>query len=78
MKAGTAQKLILNMISTTAMIQLGKVKGNKMVDMKLSNDKLVNRGIQMLVEELPISPEKARKLLQEFGSVRNALKQYKK
>lgn len=66
------------MISTTAMIQLGKVKGNKMVDMKLSNDKLVDRGIQMLVDELPISPEKARKLLQQFGSVRNALKQYKK
>jgi N-acetylmuramic acid 6-phosphate etherase len=78
MKAGTAQKLILNMISTTAMIQLGKVKGNKMVDMKLSNDKLVDRGIQMLVDELPISQEKARKLLQQFGSVRNALKQYKK
>lgn len=78
MKSGTAQKLVLNMISTAVMVGLGKVKGNKMVDMKLSNDKLVDRGIQMLVDELPISPEKARKLLQQFGSVRNALKQYKK
>jgi N-acetylmuramic acid 6-phosphate etherase len=78
MKAGTAQKLILNMISTTAMIQLGKIKGNKMVDMKLSNDKLVDRGIKMLVGELQISREKAKMLLQEFGSVRNVLKQHRK
>ena len=66
------------MISTTAMIQLGKIKGNKMVDMKLSNDKLVDRGIKMLVGELQISREKAKMLLQEFGSVRNVLKQHRK
>src|SRR5690606_11254219 len=51
MKAGTAQKLVLNMVSTTAMIQLGRVKGNKMVDMQLSNNKLVDRGVRMIMEE---------------------------
>lgn len=78
MKAGTAQKLILNMISTAVMIQLGKVKGNKMVDMKLSNDKLVDRGTNMLVEELKITTDEAHSLLTKFGSVRNALEHYKK
>src|SRR5690606_7116146 len=59
MKAGTAQKLILNMISTTVMIQLGRVKGNKMVDMKLSNNKLVNRAEKMLMEELSVDENTA-------------------
>jgi N-acetylmuramic acid 6-phosphate etherase len=76
MKAGTAQKLILNMISTSAMIQLGKIKGNKMVDMQLSNNKLVDRGTKMLMEELNISEEVANKLLQKYKNVRNALKNY--
>ena len=76
MKAGTAQKLILNMITTSSMIQLGKVKGNKMVDMQLSNDKLVNRGTQMLMDQLTISNEEASELLKKYGNVRNALKQF--
>ena len=73
MKAGTAQKLVLNMISTTAMIQLGKIKGNKMVDMQLSNHKLVSRGTRMVMNELNISEEKAAKLLEKHGSVRAAV-----
>lgn len=73
MKAGTAQKLVLNMISTTTMIQLGKVKGNKMVDMQLSNDKLVDRGVKMIMEEIPVDYEKAAELLHQFGSVRKAV-----
>lgn len=77
MKAGTAQKLVLNMLSTTAMIQLGRVKGNKMVDMQLSNNKLVDRGTRMLMNELNISREVANKLLLEHGSVRSAIKNYK-
>lgn len=76
MKAGTAQKLVLNIITTTSMIQLGKVKGNKMVDMQLSNHKLVNRGTEMLMEQLNISKEDASSLLNKYGNVRNALKQY--
>jgi N-acetylmuramic acid 6-phosphate etherase len=78
MKAGTAQKLVLNMISTTSMIQLGKVKGNKMVDMQLSNDKLVDRGTKMIVAELGIAYEAALHLLQENGSVRKAIAAYHK
>ena len=77
MKAGTAQKLVLNMLSTTTMIQLGKVKGNKMVDMQLSNNKLVDRGEKMLVNELNIDKKTASELLQKFGSVRNAIQNYK-
>ncbi|WP_405565838.1 N-acetylmuramic acid 6-phosphate etherase [Polaribacter sp. Asnod6-C07] len=77
MKAGTAQKLVLNMLSTATMIQLGKIKGNKMVDMQLSNNKLVERGQKMLSKELNIDQEKAGKLLAEFGNVRNAIKNYK-
>lgn len=77
MKAGTAQKLVLNMISTTAMIQLGKVKGNKMVDMQLSNDKLVDRGVKMIMSEIPVDYEKASQLLKEFGSVRKAVDGFK-
>lgn len=74
MKAGTAQKLILNMITTAAMIRLGKIKGNKMVDMQLSNDKLVNRGVLMITNELPeIDPETARSALSDYGSVRKAI-----
>jgi N-acetylmuramic acid 6-phosphate etherase len=76
MKAGTAQKLVLNMLSTATMIQLGKVKGNKMVDMQLSNDKLVDRGIKMIMEEIPVTYEKASELLTKFGSVRNAVINY--
>ena len=73
MKAGTAQKLVLNMISTTAMIQLGKVKGNKMVDMQLSNKKLVDRGIKMIMSEIPVDYEMGAKLLEKHGSVRKAV-----
>ena len=77
MKAGTAQKLILNMISTTAMIQLGRVKGNKMVDMQLSNNKLVDRGTKMVMKSLNISEEKANELLLKHESVRKAIEAYK-
>jgi N-acetylmuramic acid 6-phosphate etherase len=73
MKAGTAQKLVLNMISTTSMIKLGHVKGNKMVDMQLSNNKLIERGVKMIVAELGISYDKAEQLLQQYGSVRKAV-----
>jgi len=73
MKAGTAQKLILNMISTAVMIQLGRVKGNKMVDMQLSNNKLVDRGTRMLMEELSIGREEAEELLKKHGSVRKVI-----
>ena len=76
MKAGTAQKLVLNMISTATMIQLGKVKGNKMVDMQLSNDKLVDRGVKMIMGEIPVNYETASKLLKEFRSVRKAVESY--
>lgn len=78
MKAGTAQKLVLNMISTCSMIQLGKVKGNKMVDMQLSNHKLIHRGIKMVMDELHVSREEAQKLLQDFGSVRGAIEAARK
>jgi N-acetylmuramic acid 6-phosphate etherase len=70
MKAGTAQKLVLNMISTATMIRLGRVKGNRMIDMQLSNHKLIDRGVNMLVISLGISDEKARTLLNQYGSVR--------
>lgn len=76
MKAGTAQKLVLNMISTATMIQLGKVKGNKMVDMQLSNNKLVDRGTKMIMGEIPVSYEEAAQLLKEHGSVRKAVDFY--
>jgi N-acetylmuramic acid 6-phosphate etherase len=75
MKAGTAQKLVLNMISTTVMIQLGRVKGNKMVDMQLTNNKLIDRGVRMIMDELGVSEEKADELLKKFGSVRVAIDQ---
>jgi N-acetylmuramic acid 6-phosphate etherase len=76
MKAGTAQKLVLNMITTTVMIKLGRVKGNKMVDMQLSNDKLVNRGIKMIREELNVSESEASNLLKSYKSVRNVINNY--
>jgi N-acetylmuramic acid 6-phosphate etherase len=78
MKAGTAQKLVLNMISTAAMIQLGKIKGNKMVDMQLSNSKLLERGQKMLAKELNINQNEAAVLLEKYGNVRNSIKNYKK
>ena len=78
MKAGTAQKLILNMISTAVMIKLGKVRGNKMVDMKLSNNKLVDRGARMVMDELKIEMPLALELLKIHGSVRAAVDNYKK
>lgn len=77
MKSGTAQKLALNMISTSLMIKLGHVKGNKMIDMQLSNKKLVKRGTQMIVDELRIKEDIARNLLLTEGSVRKAIEAYK-
>lgn len=77
MKAGTAQKLVLNMISTATMIQLGKVKGNKMVDMQLSNSKLVDRGVKMIMGEIPVSYDEASDLLKKYGSVRKAVDNFK-
>ncbi|QHI39279.1 N-acetylmuramic acid 6-phosphate etherase [Kordia antarctica] len=78
MKAGTAQKLVLNMISTAVMIQLGKIKGNKMVDMQLSNHKLVDRGVKMIMSELQVSSEEAKKLLEQHKNVRLAISNYDK
>ncbi|MBG0859474.1 MAG: N-acetylmuramic acid 6-phosphate etherase [Bacteroidales bacterium] len=77
LKAGTAQKMVLNMISTTVMIKLGRVKGNKMVNMQLTNRKLIERGTRMIVEELNIQREAARILLLQHGSVKKALESYK-
>ena len=73
MKSGTAQKLILNMISTSLMIKLGRVKGNRMVDMQLSNNKLVDRGTKMVMDGLGVSYKEAEALLKEHGSVRSAI-----
>lgn len=78
MKAGTAQKMVLNMISTSVMIKLGRVKGNKMVDMQLSNEKLVGRGTRMIMEELNIEKEEAAKLLMQHKSARKVIMAYKK
>jgi len=78
MKAGTAQKLVLNMITTTAMIQLGRVKGNKMVDMQLSNNKLVARGVRFIMEETGTTQENATELLEKYGNVRGAIENFKK
>jgi N-acetylmuramic acid 6-phosphate etherase len=74
MKAGTAQKLILNMISTSVMIQLGRVEDNKMVDMLLSNEKLIDRGARMVSQASGIEYETARKLLIRYGNVRATLR----
>jgi len=73
MKSGTAQKLILNMITTSVMIKLGHVKGNKMVDMQLTNDKLVDRGTRMIMEKTDLDYKEANALLAKWGSVRKAL-----
>jgi N-acetylmuramic acid 6-phosphate etherase len=78
MKAGTAQKLVLNMISTTLMIKLGRVKGNKMVDMMPTNNKLVERGTKMIKEELDIDKKTAAELLAKYGNVRKAIEAYRK
>ena len=79
MKAGTAEKLILNMISTSVMIRLGHVRGNRMVDMQLTNDKLVERGVRFVMEETGLKDEEAaRTLLLEAGSVREAVQRYKR
>ncbi len=77
MKSGTAQKMVLNMISTSVMIKLGRVKGNKMVNMQLSNAKLVDRGTRMLIEELGLDYETAKALLLEHGSANKAILAYR-
>lgn len=77
MKSGTGQKMILNMITTSVMIQLGRVKGNKMVNMQLSNQKLVDRGTRMIIEELGLDYEHAKALLLMHGSVKKAVDAYK-
>lgn len=78
MKSGTAQKLVLNMISTTVMIQLGRVEDNKMVNMQLTNEKLVDRGVKMVMEKLAIKDyEKAKELLLQYGSVKKAVESRK-
>tara|TARA_B110000503_G_C7000063_1_gene351143 strand:- start:26 stop:829 length:804 start_codon:yes stop_codon:yes gene_type:complete len=74
MKSGTAQKLVLNMLSTATMIKLGRVKDNKMIDMHLSNKKLIARGIKMIVDQTSVEVRVAAELLQKYGSVRKAVK----
>ena len=76
LKSGTAQKMVLNMISTTVMIGIGRIKGNRMVNMQLSNEKLVDRGTRMIVDELGLSYSQARSLLQIHGSVKVAIDAY--
>lgn len=76
MKAGTAQKQVLNMISTSVMIHLGRVKGNKMVDMQLSNHKLVERGVRIVMDEIGVSEEEASSLIKVHGNVRKAIDYY--
>ncbi len=76
MKAGTAQKLVLNMITTSTMIQLGHIKGNKMVDMQLSNYKLVDRGTKIIMSELNIDEDIAKTLLTKHGNIRSAIQNY--
>lgn len=78
LKSGTAQKLCLNMISTAVMIKLGRVEGNKMVNMQLSNDKLVDRGTKMLQDALGIDYNDAKELLLKEGSVKKAIEKYKR
>ncbi len=77
LKAGTAQKMILNMITTTIMIKLGRVKGNKMVNMQLTNKKLLKRGSRMISEELNLSCEESKQLLIQYGSVKKAIDTYR-
>jgi N-acetylmuramic acid 6-phosphate etherase len=76
MKSGTAQKLVLNMLSTALMIKLGRVKGNKMVDMQLSNNKLIDRGVKMIMDEIDVTYELAEELLSKHGSVRKAVEAF--
>jgi N-acetylmuramic acid 6-phosphate etherase len=76
MKSGTAQKMVLNMITTTTMIKIGRVKGNRMVNMQLTNQKLVDRGTRMIVDELGLSYEQAHNLLLLHGSVKLATDSY--
>ena len=76
MKAGTAQKLVLNMISTSVMIGLGRVKGNKMVDMQIANNKLIDRAVKIIMKEKNIDYDTANSLLEKFGSVRNVILNY--
>jgi len=76
MKAGTAQKLVLNMLSTSIMIRLGRVQGNKMVDMQLSNHKLVARGVRIIMDETDATEAEATELLEKFGHVRQAIEAY--
>lgn len=78
MKSGTGQKMICNMITTSVMIQMGRVKGNKMVNMQLSNAKLVDRGTRMIIEELALPYEESKRLLLLHGSVKSAVDAYKK
>lgn len=77
MKSGTGQKMILNMISTTVMIQLGRVKGNRMVNMQLTNQKLIDRGTRMIVDELGLEYGHARRILLMYGSVEKAIEAYR-
>ncbi len=76
LKAGTAQKMVLNMLTTSVMIGLGKVEGNRMVDMQLSNNKLIERGVRMIMEVTGSSDVQARLLLNKFGNVRKAIEAY--
>lgn len=77
MKSGTAQKLVLNMISTSVMIQLGRVEGNKMVNMQLTNDKLIDRGVKMVMDSLVITDyEKAKKMLLRYGTVKKVVEKF--
>lgn len=78
MKSGTGQKMILNMISTTLMIQLGRVKGNRMIDMELNNQKLVDRGTRMVMDYTHLPYDRAQALLLEYGSVKKAVDEFKK
>ncbi len=77
LKSGTAQKLTLNMITTVTMIKLGRVKGNKMVNMQLTNAKLVDRGTRMIMEELNLTYDQAKSILLIHGSVKKAIDAYK-
>lgn len=78
MKAGTAQKMVLNMISTSLMIKIGRVKGNRMVDMQLTNKKLIERGTRMIMDELELDKEESKRLLLLHGSVRDVFINHKK
>jgi len=78
LKSGTAQKLVLNMITTVTMIKLGRVKGNKMVNMQLSNAKLIDRGTHMLIKELGIEYDQAKEILLQHGSVQKAIDEFLK